>query len=445
MSATDTSPDERALRRDAERGSAMLLDRLRLVGGAAVPAAEAPAPAAEPVADIAGDGCRVPLGQASGREIMIDLNALLAGRLLIQGSSGAGKSHTLRKIIEEAFDFVTVMIVDPEGEFANLAAHIGATTIRAVELSADGLTAAAARGRQHRLPLHVDLTDLDPEQRIAKAAAFFAGLVGSPKEHWTNTVLVCVDEAHLLAPHLAASARDAETRRLGVATLTDMCARGRKRGIGTVLATQRLAKLATSVVSELHNALIGLNIFDRDVARAADLLGFGKDDADGLRKLHAGEFFAIGPALTRVPMLVKVDPSITPHIGSTPALMGSADLSADQQRELLDLDKLRDVAGARGPAVPVRGARSLDGFLLDPAAPAAVRIIDALRAIAPNATTAQDLAKHLGLEAERIDAGLDLLSALGAVDTMPRGDGRIARLAARLRLRTTDVPVVGLA
>ena len=38
------------------------------------------------------------------------------------------------------------------------------------------------------------------------------------------------------------------------------------------LSLQRLAKLATSVVSELHNVLLGLNIFDRDVTRAGDLL-----------------------------------------------------------------------------------------------------------------------------------------------------------------------------
>src|SRR3546814_18314532 len=57
---------------------------------------------------------------------------------------------TLRKIIEEAFDFTTIILVDPEGEFGNLAAHIGATSLKACELTADGLTAAAARARQHR-------------------------------------------------------------------------------------------------------------------------------------------------------------------------------------------------------------------------------------------------------------------------------------------------------
>ena len=80
---------------------------------------------------------RVPLGHHSTGTLSLDLDRLLAGRLLIQGSSGAGKSKTLRRIIEEAFDFVTTMIVDPEGEFGNLAEHIGATTLRAAELTAE--------------------------------------------------------------------------------------------------------------------------------------------------------------------------------------------------------------------------------------------------------------------------------------------------------------------
>jgi hypothetical protein len=120
----------------------------------------------------------VPIGRHANGPLELDLDRLLAGRLLIQGSSGVGKSRTLRRIVEEAFDFVTVALVDSEGEFENLARHIGAETLRGAELAADGLTAAAARSRAHRLALHLDLTDLDSDQRITKAAAFFAGLIG---------------------------------------------------------------------------------------------------------------------------------------------------------------------------------------------------------------------------------------------------------------------------
>ncbi|RYM10677.1 ATP-binding protein [Sphingobium cupriresistens] len=388
---------------------------------------------------------KVPLGHGSTGPLELNLGRLMSGRCLIQGSSGAGKSQTLRRIIEEAFDYLTTIIVDPEGEFANLAHHIGATTVAARDYANDGLTALALRSRQHRIALHLDLSDLEPDHRIEKAASFFAGLLSAPRDHWANTVLVCIDEAHLLAPHMAASARDAETRRLGVATLTDMCARGRKRGIGTIIATQRLAKLASSVVSELHNHLIGLNIFDRDVARAADLLGFGSDQAALLRQLPPGEFFAFGPALTPAPVLAKIDPTITPHIGRTPDLVAAADLDPAQSRSLLDLEALREMSPAKPGQVALRGVRALDAFLLDPAAPYAARIVAALGNIAPNATTADDLSRHLALPANDVAAGLDLLAAIGASDTMPRGDTRIARLSARLRLRVVDTPVVGLA
>jgi len=391
------------------------------------------------------DGPSIPLGETDRGTLHLDLNRLLAGRCLIQGSSGAGKSATLRHLIEEAHDYLTVFIVDPEGEFANLAAHIGASSIRASEIAADGLTAAALRARHHRLPLHLDLTDLEPDVRIQKAAAFFAGLLASPQADWANTVLVAVDEAHLLAPHMAASARDAETRRLGVATLTDLCARGRKRGISPVIATQRLAKLATSVQSELHNVLLGLNIFDRDVARAGDLLGFGGERANALRELKPGEFFALGPALCSQPTLVRIAPTVTKHVGATPDLVASADMSLDEARSLLDLDSLREIRGQPANSLNKGGIRALDTFLLDPNASVAARITHALRAISPNATTATDLAGHLCLDQATIHAALDLLASAGAIDTIPRGDTRIARLSARLRLRGTDANVVGLA
>lgn len=66
-------------------------------------------------------GPSIPLGESDAGTLHLDLNRLLAGRCLIQGSSGAGKSATLRHLIEEAHDYLTTIIVDPEGEFANLA------------------------------------------------------------------------------------------------------------------------------------------------------------------------------------------------------------------------------------------------------------------------------------------------------------------------------------
>src|SRR3546814_13065056 len=102
----------------------------------------------------------------------------MAGRLLIQGSSGAGKSRTLRKIIEEAFDFTTIILVDPEGEFGNLAAHIGAPPLKACEITTDALSPPAARVPPPRPYPPLDPTALATDQRIPQHAALFAAIIG---------------------------------------------------------------------------------------------------------------------------------------------------------------------------------------------------------------------------------------------------------------------------
>lgn len=188
---------------------------------------------------------------------------------------------------------------------------------------------------------------------------------------------------------------------------------------------------------------MGLNVFDRDIARAADLLGFSAKEADALRTLAPGDFFAMGPALSATPCLAHIDPTITEHIGKTPELRAAASVDATEAARLLDLAGLAEVAD-HGPAIALKGTRALDAFLLDPAATDAAAIVEALKRISPNASTARDLARHLSLDAERTDRALNLLSAITAVDTMPKGDDRIARLHARLRARLSDVAVVAL-
>lgn len=61
----------------------------------------------------------VDLGQSeTGGAIGISLGALIDGRLLIQGLSGAGKSWTLRRLIEQTHGRTQQIVIDPEGEFA---------------------------------------------------------------------------------------------------------------------------------------------------------------------------------------------------------------------------------------------------------------------------------------------------------------------------------------
>ena len=51
---------------------------------------------------------------SAGQPATLDLEELLATRLLVQGNSGSGKSHLLRRLIEQSAQYVQQAIIDPE-------------------------------------------------------------------------------------------------------------------------------------------------------------------------------------------------------------------------------------------------------------------------------------------------------------------------------------------
>src|SRR3546814_15728796 len=69
---------------------------------------------------------RVDMGlDDAGRTVAIDLEELLATRLLVPGNSGSGNSHLLRRLLEKSAGEVQQIVIDPEGDFVTLAHHYG--------------------------------------------------------------------------------------------------------------------------------------------------------------------------------------------------------------------------------------------------------------------------------------------------------------------------------
>lgn len=53
-------------------------------------------------------------------DFAIDLDALVASRLLVQANSGGGKSYLLRRILEQSHGKIQQIVIDLEGEFYTL-------------------------------------------------------------------------------------------------------------------------------------------------------------------------------------------------------------------------------------------------------------------------------------------------------------------------------------
>lgn len=256
---------------------------------------------------------KIILGKSSSKNIELDLDILLRTRLLVQANSGGGKSWLLRRIAEQFFGKIPVIIVDPEGEFASLRERFGYVLVgKGGETPCDPRSAGLVA--QKLLELHAsavcDLYEMKASERHRWVRLFLESLIDAPKKFWRPT-LVIVDEAHAYAPEKGAGESEASDAMIALAT------RGRKRGFAAVFATQRLGKLRKDAAAELLNVLIGQTFVDIDRKRAADCLGvFGPDAKaffDQIKVLKPGQFYALGRAVSLERILLGVGPIQTTH------------------------------------------------------------------------------------------------------------------------------------
>jgi hypothetical protein len=184
----------------------------------------------------------------------IDVDVLLRTRMLVQAASGAGKSHLLRRLIEQLFGRVQIFVIDHEGEFSTLRPKydfvlIGEGGDAVPDVRTAGLLA-------HRLlECHAstvfDLSEAfraHPHQRRTWVKEFLTAMMEAPRQLW-HPVIVIVDEAHKYA------SEQGECESLDA--MTSIATDGRKRQFCAVWATQRLAKLNKDAAAELLNKMIG--------------------------------------------------------------------------------------------------------------------------------------------------------------------------------------------
>jgi hypothetical protein len=256
-----------------------------------------------------------------------------------------------------------------------------------------------------------------------------------------------IDESHLLAPesgHGSSVALDA---------FKDLMARGRKRGLCPVLATQRLGKLSKSVASEAQNLIIGGTTIDVDRERASEAFGVSKAGKPAffqhLRHFDPGEFFAMGPALpTRDPYRFKSGGVMTSHARF---VGGFKQLSARKTAAAFSilLKELKEVpTEAKEEAETLQSLRAevakLKAGALDPAVAQKFTIqIQTLGA--EKASLQQQLVQTRGELDDlksAVQRGLSLVGDLGRVFEMNLGVSRQAVAPAPTRTPVTVPPKV---
>lgn len=259
------------------------------------------------------------IGQHENKSVRLNLDILMRTRLLIQADSGGGKSWLLRRLAEELFGKVQVILVDPEGEFATLREKFGYVLVgKGGETATDPRSAALVAHRllELRASAICDIYELKHKQRHEWVRLFLEALTDIPKNLWGRQVVIIVDEAHMFCPEKGKGESEA------YGAMVDLCTRGRKRGFCAVFATQRLGQLSKDASSQLQNRLIGPTFEDINRKRAAEVLGVLKTEERQFFKeiqlLEPGNFFALGRAISTERILVSVG-----EVGTTHPEMGS--------------------------------------------------------------------------------------------------------------------------
>lgn len=255
----------------------------------------------------------ITIGHAGDKPVSLDIEMLLRTRMLVQANSGGGKSWLLRRLAEQLFGRVPVIIIDPEGEFATLRDKFGFVLVgKGGETPADCRSAALVAHKllELRASAVCDLYEMKPFERHRWVKLFLEACIDAPKNLWRPTVFIG-DEFHTFCPEKGAGESEASEACISLGT------RGRKRGFCLIAATQRIGKLRKDLAAELLNVLIGPTFIDIDRKRAAECLGVPGNEVhkffDEIKVLSPGHFFALGRAVAMERTRLIVGPVQTTH------------------------------------------------------------------------------------------------------------------------------------
>jgi hypothetical protein len=267
------------------------------------------------------------------RPFQVNADSIATGRTCIIGSSGSGKSYAVGVLCEELCKgAVPFALLDTEGEYSGLkdrfeALWIGEDPYCDMKWHEVDIT-KLARAAPDSPPLILDISETDSSH--GKVDAFVSVLYDVLSNKRTPYLLI-VEEADKFIPQSGGE-------RLPI--MNEVARRGRKRGLGMVVCTQRPSLVDKNVLSQCGNQLIGRLVLKNDM-RAVEQFFTYKELLEQLPTLPAGSFLAMG-GLSPTPVRVRIRERETRHGGTTPKLAGEP-----QQRAALE-DVKRSVAS--GPA-----------------------------------------------------------------------------------------------
>jgi len=250
------------------------------------------------------------IGSVDGAPFQVEAAKVATGRTCIIGTSGSGKSYAVGVVCEELLrSGVPFALVDTEGEFSGLKEKYDVLLVGEDETSDirwSGLDVGdLAKQALDIAPLVLDVSEADDPR--GKVSGFLSGLYEEISLRRTP-YLVIVEEADRFIPQSGEK----------LPVFGELARRGRKRGLGLMICTQRPSVVDKNILSQCANQLIGKLVIKNDLQSVSQFFP-GNALPKQLTSLPPGEFYAMG-GLSPEPARVVIRERDTSHGGSTPPL-----------------------------------------------------------------------------------------------------------------------------
>jgi hypothetical protein len=246
----------------------------------------------------------------------------MTGRGCVIGQSGSGKSFLVGVMAEELRKLgLPFCIVDTEGEFVPLKGYFKGIIIGGSrgDFGFDADLSGVIEGSiKDNIPLMLDLSEeMNKTEQVYKVLE----KVYRIEEKLRTPYVIMIEEADKFVPQIT-------NQRINI--VEEIAVRGRKRGMGLVIVTQRPSSVSKNILSQCSYGFVGKLTIDNDLKAVKQLFNDSRKALKEIVNLGAGEFvpFGIGGGDDRF----KVRTRIATGRGSTPLvdIKGSREIDARQ-------------------------------------------------------------------------------------------------------------------
>ncbi len=277
--------------------------------------------------------------------VSIGAQLAMTGRGCIIGQSGSGKSFLMGLVAEQLLSLgLPFCIVDTEGEYVSL--KNGSQNVLVVGGEKGDLPDSVDFERlfstsiRDSVPIVFDVSDTLDRTNVVYGAL---NALYAVEEKARRPYLVLIEEADKFAPQVV---------RQKINIIEELSVRGRKRGIGLIVATQRPSNISKNVLSQCSYGFIGKLTIENDLSAISQLFS-DRSALDEIVNLHTGEFMSFGIDYKQ---RFRVRNRSSNHPGTTPVVTEGGKASANMAGIISQLKGREAVADRPQPKKSVSRA-----------------------------------------------------------------------------------------